>query len=273
MDAEKALEIVEVPISNADVEQLEHDGEDEDGEYDVQVSIPTVHLLSFNSHTVHAPSPSPRLIPPSHTSSPSGSLLPPSPIVQLTSTQSAPRRLLARLHRRRLQYLPRPQNRVYLWPPTLRCHIWVCNSQTALGHASRVPRVWGSVWPKGELHGPNWCVGHFTGLLSVNLICPTAATGTHRYRVLHNSNASPIASGGLGILFVRSISLSPSHSKSNGGDHHSAVPAMYRLGLLSDSPKKDAGKLILLTMSAGFFGIYFAGPSIRPSPFHQLTDP
>jgi len=50
------------------------------------------------------------------------------------------------------------------------------------------------------------------------------------------------AAGGLGILFV------------------SAVPAMYRLGLLSALPQEDFGKLVALTFSCGFFGLFFAIP-------------
>ncbi|KII87761.1 hypothetical protein PLICRDRAFT_30324 [Plicaturopsis crispa FD-325 SS-3] len=50
------------------------------------------------------------------------------------------------------------------------------------------------------------------------------------------------ASGGLGILFV------------------SAVPAMYRLGLLSAVPKDDIGRLLALTTTAGFFGVFFVIP-------------
>jgi OPT family oligopeptide transporter len=50
------------------------------------------------------------------------------------------------------------------------------------------------------------------------------------------------AAGGLGILFV------------------SAVPAMYRLQLLSDEPEKDIGRLIALTVCAGFFGVFFVIP-------------
>lgn len=53
------------------------------------------------------------------------------------------------------------------------------------------------------------------------------------------------AAGGLGILFV------------------SAIPALYALGLLSDSPKHDAGKLIALTSTAGFFGVFFVIPLRR----------
>ncbi|KAJ8516758.1 hypothetical protein ONZ45_g5972 [Pleurotus djamor] len=53
------------------------------------------------------------------------------------------------------------------------------------------------------------------------------------------------ASGGLGILFV------------------SAVPAMYRLGLLSELPQQDVGKLIALTTCAGFFGVFFVIPLRR----------
>lgn len=53
------------------------------------------------------------------------------------------------------------------------------------------------------------------------------------------------AAGGLGILFV------------------SAVPAMYALDLLSYSPKQDAGKLIALAITAGFFGVLFVIPLRR----------
>ena len=37
----------------------------------------------------------------------------------------------------------------------------------------------------------------------------------------------------------------------------SAVPAVYRLGLLSQLPKTDIGKLIALTVCASFFGVIF----------------
>jgi len=50
------------------------------------------------------------------------------------------------------------------------------------------------------------------------------------------------AAGGLGIIFV------------------SAVPAMYRLHLLSPLPQQDTGKLIALTVTAGFFGVFFVIP-------------
>ncbi|RPD54927.1 OPT oligopeptide transporter [Lentinus tigrinus ALCF2SS1-7] len=50
------------------------------------------------------------------------------------------------------------------------------------------------------------------------------------------------AAGGIGILFV------------------SAVPAMYRLNLMSALPKQDIGKLIALTVCAGFFGVFFVIP-------------
>jgi len=50
------------------------------------------------------------------------------------------------------------------------------------------------------------------------------------------------ASGGLGIIFV------------------SAIPAMYRLNLLSFLPKNDIGKLLSITTAAGFFGIFFVIP-------------
>ncbi|KAH9941892.1 OPT oligopeptide transporter [Epithele typhae] len=50
------------------------------------------------------------------------------------------------------------------------------------------------------------------------------------------------AAGGIGILFV------------------SAIPAMYSLNLLSDLPQDDIGKLIALTFSAGFFGVFFVIP-------------
>lgn len=64
------------------------------------------------------------------------------------------------------------------------------------------------------------------------------------------------ASGGLGILFV------------------SAIPAMYRMDLLSDLPEKDVGKLIALTVCAGFFGVFFVIPLRRYYIVHQkLTFP
>ncbi|OJT10730.1 Metal-nicotianamine transporter YSL2 [Trametes pubescens] len=50
------------------------------------------------------------------------------------------------------------------------------------------------------------------------------------------------AAGGIGILFV------------------SAVPALYRLNLLSELPKSDIGKLIALTACASFFGVFFVIP-------------
>ncbi|TFK26572.1 OPT oligopeptide transporter [Coprinopsis marcescibilis] len=64
------------------------------------------------------------------------------------------------------------------------------------------------------------------------------------------------ASGGLGILFV------------------SAIPALYRLNLLSDLPEKDIGRLIALTVCAGFFGVFFVIPLRRYFIVHQkLTFP
>lgn len=38
------------------------------------------------------------------------------------------------------------------------------------------------------------------------------------------------------------------------------MPAMYRLNLLSEFPKQDIGKLIALTVCAGFFGVFFVIP-------------
>lgn len=64
------------------------------------------------------------------------------------------------------------------------------------------------------------------------------------------------ASGGIGILFV------------------GAVPAIYRLNLLSVFPKDDVGKLIALTATAGFFGVFFVIPLRRYYIVHQkLTFP
>ncbi|KAJ3530211.1 hypothetical protein NMY22_g8666 [Coprinellus aureogranulatus] len=53
------------------------------------------------------------------------------------------------------------------------------------------------------------------------------------------------AAGALGILFV------------------SAVPAMYRMRLLSDLPQQDIGRLIALTFCAAFFGVFFVIPLRR----------
>jgi len=64
------------------------------------------------------------------------------------------------------------------------------------------------------------------------------------------------AAGGLGILFV------------------SAIPAMYRLHLLSDLPQKDIGKLIAITICAGFFGVFFVIPLRKYYiVFQKLTFP
>lgn len=64
------------------------------------------------------------------------------------------------------------------------------------------------------------------------------------------------ASGGLGILFV------------------GAIPAMYRLNLLSTLPQQDIGKLIALTVCAGFFGVFFVIPLRKYYIVHQkLTFP
>jgi uncharacterized oligopeptide transporter (OPT) family protein len=38
---------------------------------------------------------------------------------------------------------------------------------------------------------------------------------------------------------------------------------MYALDLLSDSPKRDVGKLLALTATAGFFGVFFVIPLRR----------
>lgn len=49
---------------------------------------------------------------------------------------------------------------------------------------------------------------------------------------------------------------------------------MYALGLLSDSPRKDAGKLIALTVTVGFFGVFFVIPLRRYYIINQkLTFP
>ncbi|CAE6510756.1 unnamed protein product [Rhizoctonia solani] len=50
------------------------------------------------------------------------------------------------------------------------------------------------------------------------------------------------SAGGMGIIFV------------------SAVPAMYRMNLMSEFPDADVGRLIALTVSAAFFGVFFAIP-------------
>jgi uncharacterized oligopeptide transporter (OPT) family protein len=64
------------------------------------------------------------------------------------------------------------------------------------------------------------------------------------------------AAGGLGILYV------------------SAVPAMYRLNLLSADPADDIGKLIALTVACGFFGVFFVIPLRRYYIIHmKLTFP
>ncbi|TFK64265.1 OPT oligopeptide transporter [Pluteus cervinus] len=64
------------------------------------------------------------------------------------------------------------------------------------------------------------------------------------------------AAGGLGILAV------------------SAIPAMYRLNLLSDLPQDDIGKIIALTACSAFFGVFFVIPLRKYYIVHQkLTFP
>ncbi|KAF8348533.1 oligopeptide transporter [Amanita rubescens] len=64
------------------------------------------------------------------------------------------------------------------------------------------------------------------------------------------------AAGGLGILAV------------------SAIPAMYRLHLLSAEPQQDVGRLIALLFCAGFFGVFFVIPLRKYYIVHQkLTFP
>lgn len=49
---------------------------------------------------------------------------------------------------------------------------------------------------------------------------------------------------------------------------------MYRLGLLSKLPQQDIGKLIALTVCAGFFGVFFVIPLRKFYIVHQkLTFP
>jgi hypothetical protein len=49
---------------------------------------------------------------------------------------------------------------------------------------------------------------------------------------------------------------------------------MYRLNLLSDLPQKDIGKLIAITVCAGFFGVFFVIPLRKYYIVHQkLTFP
>lgn len=50
------------------------------------------------------------------------------------------------------------------------------------------------------------------------------------------------ASGGIGIIFV------------------GAIPAMYRLNLLSHEPTQDVGRLIALTVCVAYYGVFFVIP-------------
>lgn len=71
-----------------------------------------------------------------------------------------------------------------------------------------------------------------------------------------HSYSAATAAGGLGILAV------------------SAIPAMYRLNLLSAEPQKDVGRLIALVFCAGFFGVFFVIPLRKYYIVHQkLTFP
>ncbi|KAF8335067.1 oligopeptide transporter [Cantharellus anzutake] len=74
--------------------------------------------------------------------------------------------------------------------------------------------------------GPGWVTGDKQFGPKENVTVQSAAT----------------AAGGLGIIFV------------------SAVPAMYRLGLLSEFPQHDIGKLIGLAVCVAYYGVFFVIP-------------
>lgn len=103
-------------------------------------------------------------------------------------------------------------------------------------------------YPKPSPKAPH-LVGSWEVLSDPRRIVPSSprlrvrsfSTGLRNQR----SNLKSTAAGGLGILFV------------------SAIPAMYALGLFSDSPTRDAGKLVALTVTAGFFGVFFVIPLRR----------
>jgi uncharacterized oligopeptide transporter (OPT) family protein len=48
-----------------------------------------------------------------------------------------------------------------------------------------------------------------------------------------------------------------------------AIPAMYRLHLLSEFPQQDIGRLIALTCCAGFYGVFFVIPLRKYYIVHQ----
>lgn len=60
-----------------------------------------------------------------------------------------------------------------------------------------------------------------------------------------------MASGGLSSVFV------------------SAFPAMYQLNLL-DTPKNDYWKIVSLTVVSGYFGYFFATPSMSHRPMQAV---
>ncbi|KAF8342899.1 oligopeptide transporter [Cantharellus anzutake] len=74
--------------------------------------------------------------------------------------------------------------------------------------------------------GPGWLTGSKNFGPKENVTVQSAAT----------------AAGGIGIIFV------------------GAVPAMYRLGLLSRLPEQDTGKLIALTVCVAYYGAFFVIP-------------
>ena len=72
---------------------------------------------------------------------------------------------------------------------------------------------------------PSWAGGGYFGPRE-NVCCQSAAT----------------AAGSLGLIFT------------------SGVPAAYQLGLLSNKPSEDFGRLITLTFAAAYYGMFFAIP-------------
>ena len=72
---------------------------------------------------------------------------------------------------------------------------------------------------------PTWAGGGYFGPKE-NVCCQSAAT----------------AAGSLGLIFT------------------SGIPAAYQLGILSNSPKEDFGRLITFTICCAYFGMFFAIP-------------
>ena len=70
----------------------------------------------------------------------------------------------------------------------------------------------------------------------------------------------PILSGYFGPQENSIIQAAATGAGGMGGVFVAGFPAMYQLGLLSDDPKKDFGRILTITIVCALFGLFAAVP-------------